>query len=535
MMGGSGVLLDGGVDATLSTPQSKELGFQDGSKDGDRERRGMSDGGGSSKEAMRDWVFETLANPEFSTLAYIISIVILTLIVISSTTFCLETMKDFDNDESRAVFSILELLCIICFSFEYGAKFIAVRERWSFFKAPMNLVDLVSILPFYIEKALSGISGLGGTRILRIIRLARVFRVLKLGGRMGKLQVVMTAVVESADMLAMLAFLLLLSMILFSTLIYFVETGTQVDSTGEDPFASIPKSFWWCMVTLMTVGYGDVVPATAVGQVVASMTMIASIIILALPISVIGANFTQQWIVFKEANASKERQGALIPKFLKLCQNVTVHTDVIGDISNEISTHELKLEKSLERLRNLSNAPNVEGEMLIEALSDVTELANHVEELFSVADLVCSEEFRNILHAVKVKYRQLGQMLDAGDDIDGSLVELMALAEAESAPTKQSPMGRHTASSDTLCSRESSVSMAPTPVPAPAPPPLAEESTPPPTLTVPGAIASPGGAPSAQKQQPTAAQAPAEAEPAPPADTPLPQDPAEAPPAESQL
>ena len=170
-------------------------------------------------------------------------------------------------------------------------------------KNALNVVDLMAVLPFYIEMLAAAGTGLGDTRIVRVIRLVRVFRVLKLGGRVGKLQVVGNAVADSADMLAMLGFLLLLAVILFSSLVYYAEKGST--EKEDDAFSSIPASFWWCMVTLMTVGYGDTVPTTEVGQLVASATMIASVIILALPISVIGTNFTQQWMEYK--NATKVR------------------------------------------------------------------------------------------------------------------------------------------------------------------------------------------------------------------------------------
>ena len=188
----------------------------------------------------------------------------------------------------------------------------------------MNLVDLCAIVPFYLEIMILVLVGSGGggapTGVLRLFRLFRVFRVLKLGARMKKLEVVASSVFDSLDMLAMLVFLLALALVLFSTLIYFCEKGVwegsdPLDAYGGDPFASIPRAFWWCMVTLMTVGYGDVYPATVAGKVVASLTMIASVIITALPISVIGANFTQQWIVFKENDAAKERARTQLPTF----------------------------------------------------------------------------------------------------------------------------------------------------------------------------------------------------------------------------
>ena len=113
----------------------------------------------------------------------------------------------------------------------------------------MNFIDLISILPFYLEWMSSTGGGMGDTRILRIIRLVRVFRVLKLGARFSKMQVVATAVAESVDMLGMLGFLLLLSMILFSSLVYFCEKGAEPFGL-EDQFRSIPSSFWCVLLVL---------------------------------------------------------------------------------------------------------------------------------------------------------------------------------------------------------------------------------------------------------------------------------------------
>ena len=181
----------------------------------------------------------------------------------------------------------------------------------------MNWVDLVAIAPFYVELILSatpGAKNLQNTNIIRIVRLARVFRVFKLGARIERLQIVAGAVRDSADMLLMMLFMLVIATILFSTLIYFCENSAYHPSRSiyvSTAFDSIPQSFWWCIVTLMTVGYGDVVPSTNAGKAVASLTMVVSFIILALPISVIGANFTQQWIAFKAAQALDLRSATL--------------------------------------------------------------------------------------------------------------------------------------------------------------------------------------------------------------------------------
>ena len=175
---------------------------------------------------------------------------------------------------------------------------------------PMNIIDLVAILPFYIEIATAGLDASFDTRIIRVVRLVRIFRMLKFGGRVMKLDLVTKAVSESADMLGMMLLLLAITITIFSTLVYYCERGSYNHYLGHyvrdgefdrSPFSSIPYSFWWCVVTLTSVGYGDVVPMTLAGRIIATMAMVSSVIILALPISVIGTNFTQAWTEYKES------------------------------------------------------------------------------------------------------------------------------------------------------------------------------------------------------------------------------------------
>ena len=161
---------------------------------------------------------------------------------------------------------------MIIFSVEYGLKCLSTPNVAAML-TPMNIVDLAAIVPFYIELAFEG--GAFDTRILRVVRLVRIFRMLKFGGRVMKLDLVTKAVAESADMLMMMIMLLLITITIFSTLVYYCERGSwnfQLQAYVRDgelkqsPFTSIPYSFWWCIVTLTSVGYGDVVPITLGGS-----------------------------------------------------------------------------------------------------------------------------------------------------------------------------------------------------------------------------------------------------------------------------
>lgn len=316
-----------------SNDASKPKEDESAGEDGKRRSKRLSSTAkrGTLYERVQAEVFDFMTNTDHSFAAWLVSTIILALIFLSSVTFCLETIPELQNDSDERIFYMIEIICVATFTVEYAVKFWAAPARWVFFKQTMNLIDFVAILPFYMEMTLGGGGG-GSTRIVRIIRLVRVFRVLKLGGRFGKMAVVGTAVMESADMLGMLMFLLILSMVLFSTLAYYSEEV----GPAKDDFPSIPATFWWCIVTLMTVGYGDVIPATIAGKLVASVTMIASIIITALPISVIGAHFTSQWVRYQESEKLQSKAKNVIDNQAMFIDILKEHDTIFKQIVDQI-------------------------------------------------------------------------------------------------------------------------------------------------------------------------------------------------------
>jgi hypothetical protein len=274
------------------------------------------------------------------------------------------------------------------------------------------------------------------TGLLRLLRLFRVFRVLKLGTRMKKLEVVAAAVGDSLDMFVMLVFLLFLALVLFSTLIYFCERDVWVGedavlALAGDPFASIPRSFWWCMVTLMTVGYGDSYPATIEGKVVASVTMIASVLIMALPISVIGANFTQRWLVYRDAAAAKAREETMVPDFVTLVKSLESHNFVLQEVLEVTEEMEVSIEQESGALRRVfDEATEIEraedGDerakrrgLLAEfdaRFSSLRDARDDLDEVLAYAELLSSNLFTSNLEACANKNRRLEKAMDAADE-----------------------------------------------------------------------------------------------------------------------
>ena len=209
-----------------------------------------------------------------------------------------------------------------------------------------------------------------------------------------------------------------------------------IDAYKGDPFASIPRSFWWCMVTLMTVGYGDVYPLTVEGKIVASLTMIASVIITALPISVIGANFTQKGIDYKEGLASKDRVANLGTNFKEFAEALASHNYVLGEVLRAIGDKEEEIEEEIGLCKGLfeegclleAGAPErlskfSEFDERFEYLQDLRE---ELDELIAYSELLWSSEFISLLDTCVNKNTRLAAILDSTESLQDEAYELIA-------------------------------------------------------------------------------------------------------------
>uniref|UniRef100_A0A286Y5Z4 Potassium voltage-gated channel subfamily A member 7 n=2 Tax=Cavia porcellus TaxID=10141 RepID=A0A286Y5Z4_CAVPO len=265
--------------------------------------------------------------PESSQAARVLAVVSVLVILVSIVVFCLETLPDFRDDREdqglAAVavaaagsfparlngsspmpgppprlpfndpFFVVETLCICWFSFELLVRLLTCPSKAIFFKNVMNLIDFVAILPYFVALGteLARQRGVGqpamSLAILRVIRLVRVFRIFKLSRHSKGLQILGQTLRASMRELGLLIFFLFIGVVLFSSAVYFAE----VDSV-ESHFSSIPESFWWAVVTMTTVGYGDMAPVTVGGKIVGSLCAIAGVLTISLPVPVIVSNFS---------------------------------------------------------------------------------------------------------------------------------------------------------------------------------------------------------------------------------------------------
>ena len=171
----------------------------------------------------------------------------------------------------------LEWLFTLLFTVEYLLRLICIGSPTRYATSFFGVVDLLSIVPTYMSLLIPGSQYL---IVIRILRILRVFRILKLAQYLGEAQLLMRALRASQRKITVFLFTVMTLVIIFGSLMYLVE--------GEaNGFTSIPKSIYWAIVTLTTVGYGDMSPITGVGQMLASIIMIMGYGIIAVPTGIV--------------------------------------------------------------------------------------------------------------------------------------------------------------------------------------------------------------------------------------------------------
>eukprot|EP01083_Nonionella_stella_P090833 253824_1 len=255
------------------------------------------------------WTFD---KPEFSKLASVISVLIITLITVSTTAFVLETEKSLTN---LPIWAWIEGIITITFSIEYLIRLATCKSQRRFVLDFLNLIDLFSILPFYIELAFGSEGGEDALRVVRVGRLARMVRLFKSPRLRVFMNVLSETLRRSSDSFWMCLCLLSLVVVVFSSLIYYAERGVldlerdvfiRLQDGLESPYSSIAASSNWTMVTISTLGYGDIVPVTPAGKFVSVVAMITGLLVLAFPVVIIGTNFDGVYLEFKDAKLKRD-------------------------------------------------------------------------------------------------------------------------------------------------------------------------------------------------------------------------------------
>lgn len=244
-------------------------------------------------------VWELFENPGSSVAARIVNVIMLLLIALSIIVLFIETLPEFGdpdlaptagnsaNDHQQTGINptynasiqlnsdlseandrlssklqklfIIEAFCVVCFSLELLIRFIVSPDKLRFFRNVLNIFDLLAVLPFYVALVISAqsLSAVQSAYVLRVLRLTRTLRLVKVYRYSSALQIFIKTIRECANDFLMFGFLILMSTIVFASFCYYFEQEHE----GTN-FVSIPAAGWWAIITMTSVGYGDMVPIT---------------------------------------------------------------------------------------------------------------------------------------------------------------------------------------------------------------------------------------------------------------------------------
>ncbi|MFC5195989.1 MULTISPECIES: ion transporter [Bizionia] len=210
-------------------------------------------------------------------------VVLLIVIIASILLVMLESVKSIDA-QYHMFLDISEWIITILFTIEYILRIVTVKKPLKYITSFYGIIDLLSTLPKYLSLIFAGTHALVA---LRALRLLRVFRILKLARFMGASNHLATAIKASRAKISVFLFAVIIVATIFGTIMYLVEG----EASG---FNNIPRSIYWSIVTLTTVGYGDIAPVTPLGQFIASIIMVLGYGIIAVPTGIVSAEYTRK-------------------------------------------------------------------------------------------------------------------------------------------------------------------------------------------------------------------------------------------------
>ncbi len=209
-------------------------------------------------------------------------VILLITIIASILLVMLESVESFDT-KYHSFLNISEWIITILFSLEYLARITTVKKPWKYIFSFYGIIDLLSTIPKYLAIFFTGTHSLVA---LRALRLLRVFRILKLARFIGASDSLIKALKASKAKIGVFLFFVVILCVILGTIMYLIEGG-------ENGFTSIPRSVYWAIVTLTTVGYGDIAPHTPLGQFIASIIMILGYGIIAIPTGIVSSEMTK--------------------------------------------------------------------------------------------------------------------------------------------------------------------------------------------------------------------------------------------------
>ncbi|XP_056629420.1 potassium voltage-gated channel subfamily D member 1 [Triplophysa dalaica] len=259
----------------------------------------------------RERLWRAFENPHTSTMALVFYYVTGFFIAVSVIANVVETIptwpikgskKDLPYGEKYSLaFFCMDTACVLIFTFEYLMRLFAAPSRCKFMRSVMSVIDVVAIMPYYIGLVMPENEDVSGAFVT--LRVFRVFRIFKFSRHSQGLRILGYTLKSCASELGFLLFSLTMAIIIFATVMFYAEKGTK----GTN-FTSIPASFWYTIVTMTTLGYGDMVPNTIAGKIFGSICSLSGVLVIALPVPVIVSNFSRIYHQNQRADKMRAQQ-----------------------------------------------------------------------------------------------------------------------------------------------------------------------------------------------------------------------------------
>ena len=214
----------------------------------------------------------------------VFDIALLVLIVLSILLVMLESIDSF-NARYRRILVISEWILTGVFTVEYILRLYSVYHPWKYARSFFGVVDLLAILPTYIAYFFGGAQAF---LIIRALRLMRIFRILKLGHFLNEGRYIASALRASLNKITVFLFFVTILVTILGAIMYLIEGGSN------EGFSNIPQSIYWAIVTLTTVGYGDITPITAIGKMLSAVVMVLGYAIIAVPTGIVTGELIKQ-------------------------------------------------------------------------------------------------------------------------------------------------------------------------------------------------------------------------------------------------
>uniref|UniRef100_A0A3Q1B5T0 BTB domain-containing protein n=1 Tax=Amphiprion ocellaris TaxID=80972 RepID=A0A3Q1B5T0_AMPOC len=377
----------------------------------------------------RETMWRAFENPHTSTMALVFYYVTGFFIAVSVITNVVETVpcgsapnqKEVPCGERYTVaFFCMDTACVMIFTVEYLMRLFAAPSRYRFMRSVMSIIDVVAILPYYIGLVMTDNEDVSGAFVT--LRVFRVFRIFKFSRHSQGLRILGYTLKSCASELGFLLFSLTMAIIIFATVMFYAEKGSS-----SSKFTSIPASFWYTIVTMTTLGYGDMVPKTIAGKIFGSICSLSGVLVIALPVPVIVSNFSR---IYHQNQRADKRRAQKKARLARIRISKTGSSSAfLHSKRNGLFNEALELTNSTEDEQRLSKSTSLlesQHHHLLHCLEKTT-VSTHILQLYIFLLFLTNHEFvdeqyyqQSYLEAGLQNYPSRSPSLSSQDGVTGT-------------------------------------------------------------------------------------------------------------------